>query len=513
MSSVAGKARGAAKALARGLVGAVSPALLRKVQLSRARRIYLEEPTRGPRRLLLEPTTGCNHQCIMCWDHSPRLARPTGARHMPFERVSALLREMAGMGAEEVWLAGRGEPLVHPRAPDILQLIGALGMRSIITTNAGRLTEELADKLCGWNLQQLSISIDSGTAETYQQVHGGPPGDRERILKLIKHLSRRPDHKPRLLVSMVLSHLNFRELLMLVRDAIDAGSTGIVVGGMRPVPFDLTGLSLSDDDWAQVRADLAQAAEMTRQAGVDLAVDNIRPVEKPRSESWPYERMACFIGHLFAVIDVDGVVHGCCTCQNRLGSLDDASFRDIWWSRQYRLYREVLREMPSSGLTPPRCECRHGCGHVPENAQLQRELGFRFAAAAPPSQFATRLQVAEAVCRHLDRLLPAKSRDFSFADVTDPRRLEATGRLRQAGIMSGIGSMDGVSLFEPQRMVAREEFEGILLRALIASAVEGEEARAAAAQSRAGSGHPAEPLRSGDMEQWLTQLKAALQRS
>jgi len=139
MSSVAGKARGAAKALARGLVGAVSPALLRKVQLSRARRIYLEEPTRGPRRLLLEPTTGCNHQCIMCWDHSPRLARPTGARHMPFERVSALLREMAELGAEEVWLAGRGEPLVHPRAPDILQLIGALGMRSIITTNAGRL--------------------------------------------------------------------------------------------------------------------------------------------------------------------------------------------------------------------------------------------------------------------------------------------------------------------------------------------------------------------------------------
>jgi MoaA/NifB/PqqE/SkfB family radical SAM enzyme len=497
-----------AKGLARGLVGAVSPALLRKVQLSRARRIYLEEPTRGPRRLLLEPTTGCNHQCIMCWDHSPRLARPTGARHMPFERVSALLREMAELGAEEVWLAGRGEPLVHPRAPDILQLIGALGMRSIITTNAGRLTEELADKLCEWNLQQLSISIDSGTPETYQQVHGGAPGDRERILRLIKHLARRADHKPRLLVSMVLSHLNFRELLTLVRDAIDAGATGIVVGGMRPVPFDLTGLSLSDDDWAQVRADLARAVEMTRQAGVDLAVDNIRPVGKPRSESWPYERMACFIGHLFAVIDVDGVVHGCCTCQNRLGSLDDASFRGIWWSPQYRRYRQVLREMPSSGLTPPRCECRHGCGHVPENAQLQRELGFRFPGAAPPSQFATRLQVAEAVCRRLDRLLPAKSRDFTFADVTDPRRLEATGRLRQAGIMSGIGSMDGVSLFEPQRMVAREEFADILRRALAAFGLPRDRADDCIATSRVGAGHAAGPLLRADMEQWLSGLVA-----
>ncbi|MFB3883204.1 MAG: radical SAM protein [Armatimonadota bacterium] len=510
--SAGDKLKSGAKALARGLVGAVSPALLRKVQLSRARRLYLEEPTRGPRRLLLEPTTGCNHQCIMCWDHSPRLARPTGARHMPFERVDSLLREMARMGTEEVWLAGRGEPLVHPRAPQILELIGSLGMRSIITTNAGRLTEELADRLCDWNLQQLSISIDSGSPETYQQVHGGPPADRARILSLIKRLSTNP-RRPRLLVSMVLSHLNFRELLTLVRDAIDAGATGIVIGGMRPVPFDLTGLSLSEEDWAQVRADLAQASELARAAGVDLAADNIRPVEKPRSEAWPYERMACFIGHLFTVIDVDGVVHGCCTCQNRLGSLDDGSFGDIWSSPQYRLYRQVLREMPSTGLTPPRCECRHGCGHIPENEQLQRQFSFRFPPTMAAGEFATRLQVAEAVCRHLDSTLPPKSRDFRFADVTEPRELEATGRLRQTGIMSGIGSMDGVSLFEPQRMVAREEFEAILLRALAASGVEGEDARAAVAHSRAGAGHPAEPLRARDLEQWLTQLAAALRRS
>jgi MoaA/NifB/PqqE/SkfB family radical SAM enzyme len=514
------------KSVARSVVGALSPALLHRLQLSRARRMYLRDPVRGPRRVLLEPTTGCNHRCVMCWDHSPRLAQPTGARHMPFDRVSSLLREMAEMGTEEVWLAGRGDPLVHPKAPDILQLIGSLGMRSIITTNGGLLTDELADRLCEWGLQQLSVSIDSGTPETYQQVHGGAPADRARILSLTKRLAGRADRKPRLLVSMVLSQLNFRELLALVRDATEAGATGVVIGGMRPVPFDSTDLALSDEDWARVRDDLAQAQEMAREAGVDLATDNIRPVEKPRAAAWPYAEMACFIGHLFAVIDVDGVVHGCCTCQNRLGSLDAASFRDIWWSRQYALYRRILRDMPSTGLTPPRCECRHGCGHVPENAQLQREFSFRFPAAAgrglrlPRAQsrdeareFATRLQVAEAICRHLDGIIPARSRDFAFADLSSPGMLGVASRLRQLGIMSGIGSMDGVSLFEPQRMVAREEFEEILLRALLASEIEPDRARSLITQSRAGTGHPSEPLSKRDMTRWLSQLAAALPRS
>ena len=506
----AGRLRSQAKGIARGLVGAVSPALLRRLQLARARRLYLQQPPRGPRRLLLEPTTGCNHKCVMCWDHSPRLAQPTGARHMPFDRVSALLREMAELGTEEVWLAGRGEPLVHPRAADIFQLIGSLGMRSIITTNAGRLTEQLADRLCEWGLQQLSISIDSGAPETYREVHGGQPEDRERALSIIKRLAKRTHARPRLLVSMVLSQLNFRELLPLARDAIEAGATGIVVGGMRPVPFDSSDLALSDDDWARVRDDLAQAAEMTRRAGVDLAMDNIRPVERPRAAAWPYEKMACFIGHFFAVIDVDGVVHGCCTCQNRLGSLDESSFRDIWWSRQYQLYRRILREMPSTGLTPPRCECRHGCGHVPENAQLQRELGFTFPASLPASEFATRIQVAAALCRHLARLLPARSQDFRFADLAAPGEAEAASRLRQAGIMSGIGSMDGVSLFEPQRMVARGELGDILARTLVASSIDRERAHALIAQSRAGTGHPAEPLRKTDLEGWLARIAAGI---
>jgi MoaA/NifB/PqqE/SkfB family radical SAM enzyme len=430
---------------------------------------------------------------------------------MPFERLAGLLRELAEMGSEEVWLAGRGEPLVHPRADEILPLIGSLGMRSIITTNAGLLTEEQADRLCEWGVQQLSVSIDSGTPETYERVHAGRPDDRARILRLIKRLSRREEGKPRLLVSMVLSQLNFRELLDLVRDAIDAGASGIVVGGMRPVPFDSTDLALSDEDWAQVREDIERARELVAAAGMDLAVDNIRPAEKSRVEAWPYGDMGCFVGHRFAVIDVHGDVHGCCTCQNRLGSLDERPFREIWSSQPYRMFRRILREMPSTGLTPPRCECRHGCGHIPENAQLQRELSFRFHSGLPETGLATRAEVAQALCRHLDGVLPAVEKESEFADL-EAADGAAASRLRQVGVMGGIGSMDGVSLFEPRRLVARGELDDVIKRVLTVSGIEEEAVGATAAAAEAGSGHPSEPLGKRDLEAWLTRLTSALSR-
>jgi MoaA/NifB/PqqE/SkfB family radical SAM enzyme len=432
---------------------------------------------------------------------------------MPFERIGTLLTEMAEMGTEEVWLAGRGEPLVHPQAREILELAGSLGMGSMITTNGGRLTEGLADRMGDLGVRQLSISIDSGSPETYARVHHAPAEDRERILRLMTRLSGQGEERPRLLVSMVISKLNSRELLRLVQDAIGAGASGIVVGGMRPVPFDSGDLAMDEGEWEQVREDLARAQEIAREARVELYTDNIRPARAEAERVWPYREMACFIGHTFTVVDVHGLVHGCCTCQNRLGSLAEASFRQIWWSRPYRVFRQVLREMPTIGLSPPQCECRYGCGHVAENAAIQRELQLRFERQARESGFATRADVAEALCRYLDAQLPSLKAGFEFADVSDERLASSVSRLRQVGIMAGIGSMHGVSLFEPQRMVAIGEFEALLRRALVASGMKEEKAEALIGASRAGSADAAEPLAKRNMEGWLEGVVGELERN
>ena len=515
-------ARRLGKQIARTVIGAVSPRLLRGMELARRRAYFLREPTRGPQRILLEPTTACNHRCLMCMEHSALSSSPTRAAHMPFEILERLLRDMAALGVDEVWLAGRGEPLVHPRAVEMFELIGSLGMSSQLTTNGQRLHPELAARLSNSGLRQLSVSIDSGNAETYARLHQARAEDRARILGVIKSLSQRKP-RPKLLASMVISKPNFPEILAFVRDAIGAGVDAVVIGGMRPVPFDTGELALADEDWARVRADLNTAGEMARLAGVELYPDAIRPAEKPAGQApWPYQHMACFVGHTFAVIDVQGTVHGCCTCQNRLGSLSGASFPEIWRSRPYRLYRKTLREMPSTGLTPPMCDCRYGCGHIPENAAMQQELELKFGPKIGESEFATRLDLVRSLGTAFGEMLtpraPTRSpgqtnvgahggaptpAEFIDLDRADEQIKRDAGRLRELGVVKGIGSLDGRPVFDPLRMVARTELEEVLARALAVDRIAADKARAIIAESRVGSAAESEPLTKRELGEWV----------
>jgi len=503
--------------LARDLVGRISPSLLKRIQRARARKLFLHEPALGPRRLLLEPTTACNHRCLMCADHSALGGRRTPTAHIPLEQLTRLLTDMAGTGLEEVWLAGRGEPLMHPQAGRMLALIGSLGVRWSITTNGERLDQDLADHICEWGLRQLSISIDSGSRETYAQVHSAKAEERARLLGLIKHLSQRREKRPKLVASMVISKPNYREIVQFVEDTIAAGVDALVIAGMRPVPFDTGALAVTAADWARVRDDLAVARVMAQGAGVELATDHIPATEQSQPKAaWPYEQMACFIGHVFSVIDAHGSVHGCCTCQNRLGSLKENAFPEIWRSRAYQLYRKTLQELPVTGLTPPMCDCRYGCGHIPENAAIQQELGLRFSRRRAGSEFATRLDVARAVLRHLGNVLPSAPTEADFVDlgpgVADEQARRNAARLRRLGVLKGVGSLDGKPLFDPTRMVAPVELEEMLSRALAAAGLQEVPSKAVIAESRAGSAGRYEPLMKRDLEAWVAGVGARVDR-
>ncbi len=363
----------AARGLARRALGGVSPRLLQRVQQARARRRYAGEPHRGPRRVLLEATTACNYRCLMCTDHGPLAGREVPAKVMPWGHIEPLLRELASLGGEEVWLAGRGEPLCHPQVGEMVALTASLGMKSMITTNGGLLTDTLADELCDAGVYQLSFSLNSGSPETYAAVHGAAAGERARLLALMRRISQRPQ-PPLLLASLVLLQQNSGELLPFVRDAIAAGVVGIEVLGLRFADLFPT---LALESWDRVRADLAEAQAFAQQAGVVLQTSNVPAAKGEEAPPGPsHWTLGCFVGHLFTRIDVDGVLHGCCSCENLLASLHEGSFAQAWWSRPYQKFREAGRRMAERGAAPPACNCAD-CGNGMDNAVAFREQGFR----------------------------------------------------------------------------------------------------------------------------------------
>jgi MoaA/NifB/PqqE/SkfB family radical SAM enzyme len=508
----------AARRLAKQMIGRVSPALLARIQRARARRRYLGEPVGGPKRLLLEPTTACNHRCIMCAAHSPRTPRPVAVRTMPFARIEHLIRDVAQMGGEEVWLAGRGEPLVHPQAVEIIRLSSSLGLRSQVTSNGGRLSEEMAEGLCEAGLSRLSVSIDSGNPATYAQVHQGPPEDRQRILALLRQVSRRKGPRPEVRVSMVLSKLNRAEISQFVSDAMGAGVSVATIAGLRGVPFEVSDLALTEEDWAAVRRDLTAVAEMARLAGLTIVTDYV-PAEKTAPVARPpYADMACFVGHVFTAVDADGDVHGCCSCANYLGSLTDAGFAEVWHSRRYRRFRQACREMPITGLMPAQCNCRE-CGNIVDNVAVQQEVRLDFRGRTRGSEFASRLDLAEAVWRHFRDLLPAARPGVGFADVPADSSRQATAALlclQGLGLVKGWGGPGGRQVFEPDRITLREEVLELVTRVLSRFGTPAERADEMLSQASPPL-CPKETMLKQELEAWVSgvrrQLKAPGGRS
>ena len=129
------------------------------------RRIHLPHP---PEYINLEPTNACNLSCTVC---SLDRTLPTGM--MDLSLAQAILKDAAQFGVREVRFFLAGEPVLHAKLPEMVEAAVKLGLRSVIHTNATRLTPDLSHELIKSGLREISFSFDGQDAEGYQAVHQG----------------------------------------------------------------------------------------------------------------------------------------------------------------------------------------------------------------------------------------------------------------------------------------------------------------------------------------------------
>jgi SynChlorMet cassette radical SAM/SPASM protein ScmF len=114
---------------------------------------------------------GCNLRCRHCWI-APQYQELPGPRgSVDFALFEHIVREAKAMGVEGVKLTG-GEPLLHPRIKDILELLLAENLGLMLETNAMLMTPELARVLARFPGLLVSVSLDSPEAEVHEWVRG-----------------------------------------------------------------------------------------------------------------------------------------------------------------------------------------------------------------------------------------------------------------------------------------------------------------------------------------------------
>jgi MoaA/NifB/PqqE/SkfB family radical SAM enzyme len=171
-----------------------------------------------PECLHIEVSYTCNLHCMMC----PRKFEGVPQEVMPpelFERVRPYLERFP-----YVHLTGYGEPLMSPHFVDFIKAVRQAGSRPVVTTNGLLLKGKLARRILEERIDCISVSIDAGTPETYEQVRG--KGTFLRLLETLRQFEalRREIHPGVYMVWVfILMRSNYKELPLALEFAKELG--------------------------------------------------------------------------------------------------------------------------------------------------------------------------------------------------------------------------------------------------------------------------------------------------
>lgn len=117
-----------------------------------------------PQVIRIGITNRCAARCVYC----PReYIHDKGNGYMDFALYEKIIRWAEEHGVEAISFALFGEPLLHPRILEIIDLAHRSGLRMRISTNCIPLKKELADKLLEYPFESFETSMDGFMREEY----------------------------------------------------------------------------------------------------------------------------------------------------------------------------------------------------------------------------------------------------------------------------------------------------------------------------------------------------------
>lgn len=112
-------------------------------------------------------TRTCNLRCVHCYSDSMAMKYPG---ELSWEQMQDVVEDLAAYKIPSLLLSG-GEPLIHPRFFDLVDLASQAGLKLTISTNGTLITAEKAALLKAANVAYVGISLD-GIGAIHDQFRG-----------------------------------------------------------------------------------------------------------------------------------------------------------------------------------------------------------------------------------------------------------------------------------------------------------------------------------------------------
>jgi len=290
-----------------------------------------EKPWGWPTHFMVEPSTHCNLQCVLC-PVTKGLNRPVG--HMDLELFRTIVDELADH-AFFCHLWDWGEPFLNPAIYDMIAYAKSRGITLVSSTNGHVFADARhADRLVSSGLDTIIFAIDGITQSTYERYRQG--GSLETALAGVRAVvaskrERRTLHPLVNLRFIVMRH-NEHEVPQLVETARSLGVDALTLKTLNPG---------SQDPYSKVEKDLhddmvPRSARYHRFRDPGAGEDRPRRRHNPCRQLWNHPSFH-WDGTVFrCTYDTEG--------RYELGDMRRQTFASIWRGRPYRDLRSRFRK-------------------------------------------------------------------------------------------------------------------------------------------------------------------------
>lgn len=310
----------------------------------------------GPETVHFHITNKCNLRCLFCWAHAPGSwmhHQPT--RHFPFRKFAEIVRDCYDLKVDAIHISAEGEPALHPRFADMMDLMGKMPFYVKLLTN-GTFAPRQRQDVC--KADQVIINLGAIDREGYRILHGKDHVD--RVIDNVRSLVCFRDREKRSLDIKI----NF------IKNKLNAGALPAM----------------------KVLAEKLGVGLVEKEMLPTLYNKKISLAQKPCEKGQEKESLPCYYGWFYASITLEKDVSLCCYIHNTGGTnIRDVSFKEAWLSSSLMQRRS---EAAKGLLSDKFRECRNcpaAVKGVKENPLLRGVVPGRRAAVEPGDTRITRV--------------------------------------------------------------------------------------------------------------------------
>lgn len=275
-----------------------------------------------PIGLSIEPNNFCNLQCPECPTGKNQLTKQR--KNIDFEMYKKIIDETY-LYLSHLLLYFQGEPYLYPNFFKLIQYSNEKNIYTKTSTNGHFLNSENAKKTVSSGLDELIISLDGITQETYEKYRKG--GDLSKVLEGIKNIvfwkEKLHSKTPYLILQVLVFKTNEHQIL-----DIKKLSKKLKVN----------------------KLDFKTAQFYDFEKGNDLMPETAKYNRYYKNNKGKFLiknklKNHCYLLWTSSVITCDLFVLPCCFDKNanfKMGNLETTKFKDIWKNKSYQNFRKKV---------------------------------------------------------------------------------------------------------------------------------------------------------------------------